>query len=117
MATRVRPVKAATPAKISTLAGIPGVRVASAPVEVVKTTPGPVTTWQKISAYYKGIVAFVGTVLTLLTAPEIGPLSHLLPDPYQHWLTVGVGVITVVLTFLKENEHWFDGAAVTTAAE
>lgn len=110
MATRVRPISEEQLTTVTTL--VHKEKLPTAPVEVVKQTPGPVTWLQKIARYYKGIIAFLGTLLALLTAPEIGPLQHLLPDGYQHWLTVGIGAATVLLTFLKENEHWFPDAAV-----
>lgn len=109
MAKKVVPIKQHQAGQIATLMGPQ--RISSMPVEVVATTEGPVTWWQKAAAYYKGGIALIGTVLALLTAPEIGPLQHLLPEQYQHWLTVGIGVATVVLTFLKDNEHWFDDGA------
>ena len=86
--------------------------VSHVPVEVVKEVPGKVTVLQKVAKYYKGIVAFLGTVAVLLTSPEIGPLQHLLPPTEQHWLTVGIGALTVLLTFLKSNEHWVDDTQV-----
>lgn len=113
MAYRVRPVAHADVSKVSTLVSTPGTKVAHAPVEVVKTTPGPVTLIQKIKLYYKAIIAFIGTLLVLLTSPEIGFLGHLLPADQQHWLSVGIGILTVVLTFLKENEHWVDPSAIS----
>lgn len=114
MATRVRPLAHADTRKVSGLLTVPGVKVADVPVEVISQTDGAVTWFQKIKLYYKGIVAFIGTVLVLLTSPEIGFLGHLLPSGQQHYLTIGIGVLTVLLTFLKENQHWFDDSAVNT---
>lgn len=111
MARRVVPIQGDQAQQIASLMGPE--RVTSIPAQVVDTRPGPVTAWQKTARYYKGIIALIGTILTLLTAPEIGPLQHLLPEQHQHWLTIGIGAATVVLTFLKANEHWFDGNPVT----
>lgn len=95
MATRVKPITGTAPGTI--------VKV---PVEVVKTTEGPVSLRQKITGYYKGLIATVGAILTLLAT--IGPLSHFLPADQQHWLAIAIAVLTGVATFLKENEHWVD---------
>lgn len=109
MATRIRPIKQGQARHIAALIGPQ--HVASVPAEVIQVTAGPVSLRQKVAGYYKGLVALVGTVLTLLTAPEIGALAPLLPAQYRHWLPIGIGVATVLLTFLTENQHWFDDAA------
>jgi len=108
MAIRVRPIPHADTQTVATLVAAPQVTVAQVPGEVVKITDGPVTLLQKIARYYKGLIVLIGTTLGLLTAPDIGALQHLLPAEYQHWLTIGIGALTAVLTILVENQHWFD---------
>jgi hypothetical protein len=94
--------------RVAQLVSDPAVPTEDVPVKVTGRTEGPVTFMQKLAAYYKGLIVLVGAVLAFLTAPEIGPLTHFLPVEYQHWVTVVIGFVTVLLTFLKSNEHWVE---------
>lgn len=102
MAKRVVPIKRSDVHQVATLVGPQS--VTSVPVEIVESTPGPVTTLQKLKRYYKGLIALVGSLLTVATQ-----LAPVIPENDKHWVTTGILILTVAGAFLKENEHWIDG--------
>lgn len=79
-------------------------------VKVVASTDGPVTLRQKIAAYYQQLILIVGGTLSFLTYEQ--KLGFVLPDNINHWLAIFTGGLTLVLAFLKENQHWVDDATV-----
>jgi hypothetical protein len=73
---------------------------------VLEQKPGPVTWLDKAKGYYKGLIATIGAVLVFLN--ELTPLTSFLPEDAQHWVSVGVAVLTALFTTLKSNEVWLD---------
>lgn len=115
MAKQVVPAPSGEVERYATLAADPNApKVGSVPVVVASQTVGPVSFFQKLAGYYKSLIVLIGSVLALLVAPEIGPFEHLLPPTEQKWLTLGIAALTVFLTWLKSNEHWFEDSQVNT---
>lgn len=78
---------------------------------VDKSVPGTVTFLDKLKAYWKAIIAFIGVVLL-----AVNQLSPFLPVDWQHPAAVIIAVLTAVLTFAKSNETWVDDTAPAEAA-
>ena len=78
------------------------------PSEIVKIREGSVTLWDRAKAYYKAMIAAVGTLALMLqqaTPVFDGVLAGSLA---QKVFAVAVSVVTVAGVVLRENEHWFD---------
>ena len=83
--------------------GIAGRHAApEAVVTVLDTKDGPVTWIDKAKAYYKGLIALLGAILTAIT-------TLTLPEPMESWVTVTITTITAILVILRANETWIDG--------
>ena len=70
-------------------------------VQVLDVKPGSVGWKDKAKAYYKGIIAVLGALLTVLTALT-------LPAPADTYTAAAVSAITAVLVVLRANETWID---------
>lgn len=75
-------------------------------VKVVDEKPGPVTWLDKAKGYYKELIVLVGAILVFLN--EVTPVLNFLPEQDKRYVTVAIGFIAAVSTFLKRNEKWVD---------
>lgn len=87
----------------------PYTKVVQVPAVAVAETEGPVSVWQKVAGWYKQAIVVVGAIVTLLT--QVQTLTPFLPEQYRGWIGIAVGGGSLVLAFLKSNEHWVDDAA------
>lgn len=101
MAQRIVAVTHTQAAKAASLLGQE--KVTRVPVQIVASTEGPVTLWQKIKGWYKALIVTIGAVLTIIA--QIAPF---IPADDKHWVTTIIVVLTAIMTALKENEHWID---------
>jgi hypothetical protein len=105
MAVRVEKAKPSAQ-QIRTLVGTPDATPGSTvPLDgvVVAEKDGPVTKVDKAKAYYKALIALVGSLL--VGANQVLPL---VPDDAKGWVSTAVAVLTVASVALKSNEQWFD---------
>jgi hypothetical protein len=75
--------------------------------KVVKTVEGSVTWRDKLKNYWKFAITSVGAILMALN--ELTPVFAMIPAS-QGTVTIAIAVLTAVLTLLKGNEQWVDGA-------
>lgn len=80
--------------------------IKSVPVKVIAGSNGPLTFKQKVQSAYKAIVAFVGTLLTLVS--QIQSLTPFLPEQYRHWIGLGLTGLTLVSTLLTTNQKFVE---------
>lgn len=85
--------------QIRTLASTP------APVTgtVVDEKPGPVTRIDKAKAYYKGLIALIGSLL--IGANQVLPI---VPADAKGAVSTAIAFLTVVSVILKANENWVE---------
>lgn len=60
----------------------------------------------QLKAYYKGIIAAVGSILIVLNT--IGPFADFLGSDVKHWVVTGIAALTALGVFLKANEVYVD---------
>lgn len=78
-------------------------------VVVKKELPGNVTWRDKLKAYYHTIFTAVGTILVMLN--QIAAVAGWIPGygtQAAGYVSVAIGVVTVISNALKSNEQWVD---------
>lgn len=90
----------------------PGVTASSVPGEAVSVNAvkvGAVNFGDKLKGYYHTLIVLVGAVIILLN--QLSSALGWIPDYGQKiavWISIALGVLTVLLTALKSNESWVD---------
>lgn len=70
---------------------------------VVAEKDGSVGWLDRLKGYYHTLIAVVSALLMF-----VNEVSDVVPQEYQHVVTVAIGIISATVTFLKHNETWVD---------
>jgi hypothetical protein len=73
--------------------------------KAVVTATGPVGILDKLKGYYHTLIVGLGAILIVLN--QLTPFLSFLPGTKAEVTTV-IAVLTAVVTFLKNNEHWIN---------
>lgn len=82
---------------------VAGVAPAAVSGTVVDEKPGPPTRLDKAKAYYKGLIALVGSLL--VGANQVLPI---VPADTKGVVNGAIALLTVASVVLKANENWFE---------